>query len=688
MKSLRLTSKGQLKYDRDWVKEGRQQEIVSGIELDLVSLTLSPDSVIAKYEDITPEEEKWEFTPPSSPGTEGQQQNQSSTTIQQQSLDNLSDTDSSSSDVSPEQFRQLLDYEDQKKQEVQKTIANLEQHVLEQMRDREMKADEGLRQLRAKYANDSIERVNKLYRDITVYLDSVMNEAKRISATQSMSSPNIERKLKEVEDRKKQLEKEQAVEAEEKRRMERIDKINGHFNSIQPSTQKMLDIIGRTLTANKNLQAIPLFKDIQDLKTRLSESFSKLDSLSKVKDPNDQDVMTAGEEALKAVDVIKDGNEILRKFNQEIQRLEKEAKEAEQREREREREQQASIGQAPSPSTPLPTTTPSSSCISSALTEYASKHKLINEVEERLRPFTESTDAKIKLYRVKLQNFIRTQINAICPNSNDHLKQKYQKLALLFEGGNIEFQDTTFNTKGHPLAAEFCMVYAAKTFLSVGCKQIQSVPLSSFCFAAIVSLLWSRFPQVFGNIFLALIIDKCPYLVAYYPAKDPETSDVDYLVSCGYTFGPDQQTLETEEFFLNRMRSFARFYGAISVSKAPLSDNHPHGIKFSWVFLSRTLTSDPRPGITAAMLHAFLSVTVHRLHQVYKGQFVKMLLFLDKEYIPKIEAIANQEKRQAVSQLKTFLQEILKKITKQGGKGIKPEGVLSDYFWQKSYLHS
>lgn len=202
--------------------------------------------------------------------------------------------------------------------------------------------------------------------------------------------------------------------------------------------------------------------------------------------------------------------------------------------------------------------------------------------------------------------------------------------------------------------------------------------------AAVIVLLWGKHP-VFGQLFHAMIQEKCPFIGVFYPKREKGESETSHLISSGYVFGSDGQTLESEEAYLNRMRALVRIYAAVVASN--MGQDHPHGINYGWIWLARSCSLQPMPSVSAAVIHAFLSASFFRLHKVYGIQAVKLLHFISSSYIPMIEKATGPDvKKQSIVQLAMFVDETLKKIKRN--LSIKPEGFLPDYFWQKSFLHS
>lgn len=214
---------------------------------------------------------------------------------------------------------------------------------------------------------------------------------------------------------------------------------------------------------------------------------------------------------------------------------------------------------------------------------------------------------------------------------------------------------------------------------SVGTKQ-KDIALTM---APIIVLLWSQFPN-FGKIFLAQLQEKCPYIVPYYPKK--EDDEMTHLIACGYNVNKDG-TIESEDSFLNRMRSIIKIYAAVIQSNVP--NNHPHDINHGWKWIARVLNMEPRPGITPAILEAFLSITAHKFYRIYRFQFIKLVDLIASEYMNKIEKVSQKEvKKQSSVKLSLFINKIIKSMQRNNLKELIPDGLIPDYFWQSSYTHS
>ena len=115
-----------------------------------------------------------------------------------------------------------------------------------------------------------------------------------------------------------------------------------------------------------------------------------------------------------------------------------------------------------------------------------------------------------------------------------------------------------------------------------------------------------------------------------------------------------------------------RLYAAVTQSEQP---GNPHGLQHAWAYLARyaetspmsvhvhrrtcsvvleshqqpvckvscaaprLLNSLPPTRLTATALEAFLRVTGFRLYGVFRGQFVKLLHYIDREFLAALQQV-------------------------------------------------
>lgn len=100
--------------------------------------------------------------------------------------------------------------------------------------------------------------------------------------------------------------------------------------------------------------------------------------------------------------------------------------------------------------------------------------------------------------------------------------------------------------------------------------------------------------------------------------------------------------MEEQEQYLKRISGLQRLYSAVLITKLRRSQQHlehPHGIEYGWMWLSNILMLDPLPGISPTLLMEFIQTCGAEMWQVYKKQFMKLLVVLHDRYLPKLEKV-------------------------------------------------
>ncbi|GAB1604587.1 nucleoporin GLE1-like [Argonauta hians] len=304
--------------------------------------------------------------------------------------------------------------------------------------------------------------------------------------------------------------------------------------------------------------------------------------------------------------------------------------------------------------------------------EYLRLKNKLNDVEAGLQPFIKNR--QLKEYVFSIRKAANTLINAISPVSGNHLKDKLMKLTMLVQGQTIEVSNKDISAKDEPEGITYTIYLIAKMIVKKGAEQVSSSHESAFAIALVAVGLWQNFPE-FGELLLANFYISCPYIVPYYiPQQDGQNTE-EYHKLLGYKY--ESGKIEEQEKFLKRMTGIMRLYAAIIISPVPpgTSTPHPHGIKNSWIWITRILNMKPRPDITAAMMYNVLDVTGHSLFTYYQKPFQKLLHILITEFLPKIKAVSASAG--SVSRLETFLEANIN----NKGQIATPYGYLNSSFW-------
>ncbi|NWU98842.1 GLE1 protein, partial [Upupa epops] len=261
--------------------------------------------------------------------------------------------------------------------------------------------------------------------------------------------------------------------------------------------------------------------------------------------------------------------------------------------------------------------------------------------------------------------------------AGSHLKQVFDKISNLLSGKPVEFARQTVSVTQHPEGLDFAYYKVAERFVRQGQEEIAANHDAAFPIAAVASGIWEAHPRI-GDLILAHLHKRCPYAVPFYPPWKEGTPVEDYKRALGYIV--DDSGTESEENFLKRMSGMIRFYAAIIHLRWPYGNKeggHPHGLDNGWRWLAQVLNMAPVPNVTATLLLDFLEVCGNALMKQYDAQFWQMILLIQVEYIPRIEAVTSSGQMGSLVRLKHFLEQCL-----QRKEVPPPKGALPPSFWK------
>ncbi|CAF3532030.1 unnamed protein product [Adineta steineri] len=154
----------------------------------------------------------------------------------------------------------------------------------------------------------------------------------------------------------------------------------------------------------------------------------------------------------------------------------------------------------------------------------------------------------------------------------------------------------------------------------------------------------------FRIIFLDCLHERCPYTVPLYPERTATMDDIKYKLALGYVVKKegDQERLETNDEFLNRMNGFIRLFCKLLVNRIPPFDD---GSTFVWTWCSDVLNLPPRPDLTALLLRVFLQEAGDMMIKTYPPQFQKIINTIrKKENFDKIVTGASESEKSQLAQ--------------------------------------
>lgn len=303
------------------------------------------------------------------------------------------------------------------------------------------------------------------------------------------------------------------------------------------------------------------------------------------------------------------------------------------------------------------------------LENHLSLQKYLKKIEKKYSSFLHQED--LKSLRQELIKSINTPINSISSVSSWHMKDKFEKIDALLKCKSVKTGNSIVSASAHPDALIFCKDTLAKKIINIG-EQVASVKTEiAFEVASIVTELWQSYPD-FGELLYARFKQKCPSLIPYNAAKTHEETDEDFYKSLGYNY--TNGVVEKHDKYVKRMTGIIRLFAAIIVTET--KSGKALGIGQAWMLIAATVNLVPQLDITAILLHEMLVITGYNLNQAYKKQFIKMLQYIDFNYMRKIDEITPIGCGGPVQRLKTFISKAI-----QVGYIEKPKGIIPYTFW-------
>ncbi|KYQ60193.1 Nucleoporin GLE1, partial [Trachymyrmex zeteki] len=243
---------------------------------------------------------------------------------------------------------------------------------------------------------------------------------------------------------------------------------------------------------------------------------------------------------------------------------------------------------------------------------YIRSHQFLKHYRETCKDFLQSPATK--KFRFECQKAINIPVNAISGVSEQHLRDKYDRLQNLLTGKLLS------NVTHHPQGVIFCKNHLAKKIVSQGETLVSSKPEMAFPVAMIVVALWNEHPD-FGELFLAHLHEACPFTIPVFLQQQEGQSNEDYYKSLGCKYSEDG-TVEKQDKFLKRMSGLIRLYASITVTKQ---------------------RKKPRADICdlcATLILDMLEVAGNVLWTAYPKQFYKLLTLLMEQYFPRMHHVA------------------------------------------------
>ncbi|KAL7978497.1 hypothetical protein Chor_004314 [Crotalus horridus] len=263
-----------------------------------------------------------------------------------------------------------------------------------------------------------------------------------------------------------------------------------------------------------------------------------------------------------------------------------------------------------------------------------------------------------KKIKMELQKAATIPVSQISTIAGSQLKEIFEKINSFLSGKYVQCGGHKVSVMQHPEGLEFVYFKLAEKFVKQGEEEVASHHKAAFPIAVVASGIWELHPKV-GTLILAHLHKKCPYAVPFYPAMKEGTPLAEYQRTLGYQVKDGK--VEPQDNFLKRMSGMIRLYAAILQLQWPYQDKqgtHPHGLNHAWRWLAQMLNMEPLADVTATILFDFLEVCGNALMKQYQVQFWKLLLLIQEEYFPRIEAITNPGEMGSLIRFKQFLKNL------------------------------
>ncbi|CAG09648.1 unnamed protein product, partial [Tetraodon nigroviridis] len=268
--------------------------------------------------------------------------------------------------------------------------------------------------------------------------------------------------------------------------------------------------------------------------------------------------------------------------------------------------------------------------------------KWYKELEEKAEQYAQAfqdlsrpANPQTKKLRQELQKAATIPVGQITSQTGSQVKDIYEKIDQLLSGQPLVLEGRSVSTSLHPQGQKFTFYKLAEKFVKQGEEEVASHFEAAFPIAAVASGIWEQHPEV-GELLLAHLYRKCPYVVPHYPGMKKGMTVEDYRKVLGYR--DDSFGVEDDESFMKRMSGVIRLYAAIMQQKWPYSSKPgvsrldavfcilapsilfsfnvlnafqppPHGLNHGWRWLAQMLNMEPVSGITATLIFEFLEAS-------------------------------------------------------------------------------
>ncbi|XP_035227485.1 nucleoporin GLE1-like isoform X2 [Stegodyphus dumicola] len=536
-RALRNTSKGQLKYDRYWIEEGRTKEILDGIShySSNIAINISPKILSSIASDIAKGEKR-------------ENEEEEGKIYEKPNVN----TPKSASDVADSYFYEIqletelpiIEYEGERLKSIQ-DIFNIKKSEYDNYsKEVDQQIEQEYQLLRRKNDLDAKRRAAILQK----IEEAVLQEAREKWLLQR---EHYQSHVKKLSAKVQEAElKQKKIEEELKKRVKEQQELKFQLTNCEKEAESLVSKAIEKLQSceqSKYLR-IPSNDRINHMKKVISD-IKNLSDESETKDLTIDDILNANILVKGIYETLQDiTNDIEFAKIRAVQEQEEQAKVSQETATQNENSEISngicsSMDETVSKSETAEVLTVSGSQ-KKINAEMPAKNKINTEAKIILAKFIASdaaedyhrimenlelTDKKVKAfandaqnkkYCFELRKAITLPINAVSSFSGSHVKDKINRILSI-----LRSKSSTENSKS--VAYSFCVYLVAKQFVEQADRQISAQHSTAFPTALAIVGVWMQKPDV-GLLILGHLYSSCPYLVPYYPSREKDQSDKDY----------------------------------------------------------------------------------------------------------------------------------------------------------------
>ncbi|XP_032758805.1 nucleoporin GLE1 [Rattus rattus] len=687
LRALRNSSKGRLRYDREWLLryEDVLEECMSLPKLSSYSGWVV-DHILPNTSHHTQENAPSSDNSPSSGSASGLYQSTLKSPVRSSPQSPSPSTPSGTQSAHESPFTEPIALQSSRAIKVEGCIRMYELA-------HRMRGTEGLRQWQeeqerkvqalSEMASEQLKRFDELkelklhkeFRDLQEVMEKSTREAlghqEKLKAEHRHRAKILNLKLREAEQQRvKQAEQEQLRKEEGQVRL----------RSLYTLQEEVLQL-NQQLDASSQHRDL-LSVDLAAFQTRGNQLCGLISGI--IRTTLESGYPTAENQA-EAERVLQEMRDLLSNLEQEITRASEMKKKDEEEARVKLQESQVQQG----PGAPTKTSAPSPSPVGTQSEDLQVKvqdstmqwYQQLQDASAKcvlaFEDLTSSKDSQIKKIKMDLQKAATIPVSQISTIAGSKLKEVFDKIHSLLSGKPVQSGGRSVCVTLNPQGLDFVQYKLAEKFVKQGEEEVASHHEAAFPIAVVASGIWMLHPKV-GDLILAHLHKKCPYSVPFYPAFKEGMPLEDYQRMLGYQVTDSK--VEQQDNFLKRMSGMIRLYAAIIQLQWPYGSRqeaHPHGLNHGWRWLAQILNMEPLSDVTATLLFDFLEVCGNALMKQYQVQFWKMILLIKEDYFPRIEAITSSGQMGSFIRLKQFLEKCL-----QRREIPVPKGFLTPSFWR------